>query len=108
MIVAVAVTDTGAVDPRWGRAERVAIAEVVGSSVASWVVHDVGWAGGHDESTEARHHASIARFLRTQQVQAVVAHHVGAGMARMLGTMGIDLHLGASGDARDAVVDAVG
>ena len=107
MIVAVAVTEGGEVDPRWGRAERVALADVTGGTVASWAVHDVGWAAGHDAATEARHHAAVARFLRQQHVEVVVAHHVGTGMRRMLDTMGVDVHLGAAGDARSAVLAAV-
>jgi hypothetical protein len=36
MILCVPVTSTGEVDPRWGRAGRVAVAEVVGGALRTW------------------------------------------------------------------------
>ena len=47
------------------------------------------------------------KFLREQGVETVVAHHMGDGMTRMLNTMGIPVHLGASGDARTAVQEVM-
>lgn len=103
MKVCVPITDAGTVDPRWGRAERVAVAEVDGGTVVQWVEFDVGWGTLHDSGPEGAHHARIARFLLDQQVQAVVVDHVGAGMQRMLATMGILVVAGHHGDARAAV-----
>lgn len=107
MIVAVPVTGDGLLDPRWGRAQRVAIAEVRDGEVVRFDPHDVGWADLHDAGSEGGHHARIARFLRDEGVDAVVADHMGGGMRQMLAKMGVRVVLGASGEARAAVVDAV-
>ena len=102
MKVCVPVTSAGQVDPRWGRAERIAVAEVTGGEITSWQEHEVGWGSLHDQGTEGSHHARIARFLRDNQIEAVAVSHVGAGMERMLGTMGIRIVFGLGGDARAA------
>lgn len=106
MIVAVPVQADGSVDPRWGRAQRVAVAEVDGDDIVSWDEHHVGWGELHDAGPEGSHHARIARFLREHAIELVVAHHVGEGMRRMLGQMDLRLALGAAGDARAAAVTA--
>ena len=107
MILCVPVTTEGVVDPRWGRAESVAVAEVVDGEIVQWRVVEVSWDQLHDTGSSARHHARIARFLREHHVETVVAHHVGDGMVRMMNTMGLTLRLEASGDARAAVLDAL-
>ncbi len=103
MIVCVPIQADGTVDPRWGRAQRIAVAEVDDGAITRWDEVDVGWDHLHDEGSSARHHARVARFLREQGVETVVAHHVGDGMVRMLETMHLGLRLGAEGDARAAV-----
>jgi len=104
MIVCLAVTQDGFVDSRWGRAERVAVAEMSGSAIESWHEFDVGWGGLHDSGTEGGHHARVARFLREHGVGAVVANHMGPDMEHMLGKMGIEVRLGAAGRAREAAL----
>ena len=88
MIVCLAVTQDGFVDSRWGRAERVAVADVSGNAIESWHEFDVGWGSLHDSGTEGGHHARVARFLREHEVGAVVANHMGPDMEHMLGKMG--------------------
>ncbi len=107
MIVCVPLGEGGALDPRWGRAERVALATVEGQVISAWRETIVSWDSLHDSGSERAHHARVARFLLDNHVDAVVAHHMGAGMSRMLDTMGIDVRLGASGDARQAVLSAI-
>ena len=68
----------------------------------------VAWDRLHDETSEGGHHARVARFLQDNHVEAVVAHHMGEEMAHMLERMGIDVHLGADGDARAAAISAAG
>ncbi len=102
MVVCVPVTGDGAVDHSWGRARRVAVAEVTGGRLASWAEFDVGWDTLHDSGSEGGHHAQLARFLLDHQVEAVVAGHIGGPMEHMLGKMGLRVVLGASGDAREA------
>lgn len=106
MIVAIPVTPAGAVDPRWGRAHSVAIAQVEQDQIATWQVHDVAWDESHDESTHGSHHARIVRFLRESAVDAVVMHHCGQPMANTMTKMGLVLVWEASGDAREAVQQA--
>ena len=103
MIVCAPVTSEGMIDPRWGRADWVAVADVVDGEVVSWREVEVSWSRLHDEGTPGSHHARVGRFLRDHHVEAVVANHIGDGMVRMLDTMGLPVHLGAAGDARAAV-----
>ena len=107
MIVCVPVTVGGEVDPRWGRAARVAIARVEGGAIVDWQEHAVAWDALHDVGTEGGHHARVASFLRDQGVEVVVAGHMGPPMVQMLGNMRILARLGAQGDAR-AAVEAAG
>jgi len=107
MIIAVPVTPDGQVDPRWGRAARVAVARVDDDGIVAWDEHDVGWDELHDAGTEGGHHARIARFVIEQAITTVVANHMGPPMVQMLGTMGITVRLGAVGSARLAVTGAV-
>lgn len=107
VIACVPVSPDGTVDPRWGRADRLAVAEVEDGRILSWEEFQVDWSTRHDEGSSARHHARVARFLLEHHVGAVVAHHVGEGMVRQLATMKVTLHLDAEGDARAAVVAAL-
>lgn len=108
MIVCVPVDGVGAMDPRWGRAPRVALATVEDGSITDWQEVAVAWDSLHDAGSEAAHHARVARFLRERHVDVVVAHHMGGGMSRMLETMNVTVRLGAAGDARRAVQSAIG
>ncbi len=108
MIVCLAVTADGQVGPRWGRADRVAIATVTPQGIDGWQEFDVGWGGLHDSGPEGQHHARVARFLREHGVEAVVAYHVGPGMQQMLGSMDIAILPTAGGRASDAALSAVG
>lgn len=102
MVVCIPVTVDGQVAGGWGRASRVAVATVVGGTIASWQEFEVGWDSLHDRDTEGGHHARIARFLAEHGVNAVVAGHMGPPMQQMLGQMGLRVRLGAIGDARRA------
>jgi len=106
MIVCVPVTPDGEVDPRWGRAARVAIATVEGGRITAWDEHAVAWDVLHDVGTEGGHHARVATFLKDHGVEVVVAGHMGPPMAQMLAHMRILARTGAQGDARAAVEHA--
>ncbi|HZC30675.1 MAG TPA: NifB/NifX family molybdenum-iron cluster-binding protein [Gaiellaceae bacterium] len=109
MVVCIPVTKEGHLDPRWGRADRVAVVSVSGTSgIESWEEFEVGWGWRHDEGPEGQHHARVATFLREHGVTTVVAAHMGEGMIHMLGRMGIRVHLGADGLAREAALAALG
>jgi predicted Fe-Mo cluster-binding NifX family protein len=104
VVICVPVMPDGTVDPRWGRADRLAVAEVTHGEISSWEEFQVDWSIRHDEGSSARHHARVARFLLEHHVEAVLASHVGDGMVRQLGVMKVALHVGAEGDARSAVL----
>jgi predicted Fe-Mo cluster-binding NifX family protein len=106
MIVCVPVTSDGMVDHRWGRAESIAVVNIENGEIESWQEIEVSWDRPHDEGTSAQHHARVARFLRQNHVEGVVAHHVGDGMVKMSDTMKLPLFLEATGDARTAVLVA--
>ena len=106
MVMCVPVMSDGQIDPRWGRAARVAIVDVEDGAVAGWREFDVAWDDLHDVGTEGAHHARVASFLREQGVQTVLAHHMGPDMLNMLGRMGLTVRLDASGDARQAATAA--
>ena len=106
MIVCVPVTPDGDVDPRWGRAARVAIATVDAGRITAWDEHAVAWDVLHDVGTAGGHHARVAAFLKDHGVEVVVAGHMGPRMAQMLAKMRILARTGAQGDARAAVEHA--
>jgi predicted Fe-Mo cluster-binding NifX family protein len=104
MIVCVPVTGDGQVGDGWGRATRVAVADLRGGRIAAWTEHDVRWDALHDVGTEGGHHARVATFLNDHAVEVVVAGHMGPPMQQMLMKMRIVARLGATGDAREAVL----
>jgi predicted Fe-Mo cluster-binding NifX family protein len=106
MIVCAPVMGDGMVDPRWGRADRVAVADLVDGKIVSWQEIEVSWSRLHDEGTPGSHHARVVTFLREHHVEAVVASHIGDGMVRLMAAMGMPVYLGATGDARAAVLAA--
>ncbi len=106
MIVCLPVTADGQLGHSWGRADRVAIAEVGDSGVSRWEEFEVGWDRMHDVGEHGEHHDRIAKFLTDHDVTCVVAGHMGPPMVQMLGEMGISVQLGASGEARGAAITA--
>ncbi len=103
MIVCVPVTPDGMVGGGWGRAPRVAVADVVAGQITAWNEYPVGWDVLHDVGTEGGHHARIATFIKDHAVEVVVAGHMGPPMVQMLGRMRVIVRVGAAGDARNAV-----
>jgi predicted Fe-Mo cluster-binding NifX family protein len=108
VVICLPMSDDGCIDPRWGRAHRVVVATAEGGVISGWEEFDVSWDTLHDAGPEGAHHARVARFLREHQVDTVLAHHMGEGMARMLQTMGVSVRLGIVGDARQAVTATSG
>ncbi len=106
MIVCLPVTADGRIGPSWGRADRVAVAEIGETGIRRWDEFEVGWDQAHDAADDGQHHARIARFLMEHQVGFVVAGHMGPPMLQMLGQMGIGVRLDASGEARAAAISA--
>ena len=105
--VCVPVAADGTIDPRWGRADRVALAEVDAGQIVSWTEIEVSWGTLHDQGAEGAHHARVVRFLREHSVQIVVASHMGEGMRHTLAKLGLRVQLGVAGEARAAVRAAI-
>jgi predicted Fe-Mo cluster-binding NifX family protein len=103
MIICAPVTRDGNIDPRWGRADWIVIAEILDGEIKSWQEIEVSWSTLHDEGTDGSHHARVVKFLKDQNIESIVANHMGDGMTRMLETMKISVHLGAAGDSRTAI-----
>jgi predicted Fe-Mo cluster-binding NifX family protein len=108
MRVCIPVTTDGQVDHSWGRAARVAVADIQDGSLIAWEEHAVAWDQLHDETTEGGHHARVARFLQGNRIEIVAAGHMGEPMVQMLGRMGIAVRLDVAGDAREAVIAVSG
>ncbi|CAB1127904.1 Nitro_FeMo-Co domain-containing protein [Candidatus Hydrogenisulfobacillus filiaventi] len=113
--ICVPVNPDGTIDPRWGRAARVALVDVEPAAeaegeprITGWNEVAVGWDVLHDQSVEGEHHARVARFLMENQVTHVLAYTMGGGMAHMLQRMHLGLGMGAMGDARAAVREFAG
>jgi predicted Fe-Mo cluster-binding NifX family protein len=104
MIVCVPVTADGQVGDGWGRAARVAVADLHDGHIATWTEHDVRWDALHDVGTDGGHHARVAAFLADHAVEVVVAGNMGPPMQQLLMRMRIVARTGVSGDARDAVL----
>jgi hypothetical protein len=68
MVICLAVASDGTVDPRWGRAHRVAVAAAAGDTITDWEVFDAAWDTLHDTGPEGAHHARVARFLGENRV----------------------------------------
>ncbi|MFZ2226899.1 MAG: NifB/NifX family molybdenum-iron cluster-binding protein [Candidatus Nanopelagicaceae bacterium] len=103
MIICTPVTSDGNIDPRWDRADWIAIAEVINGKIVNWQEIDVLWSQLYYSGTFGSHDDRIVKFLREHRVEAVIANHVGDSMAQIFGTMRISVHLGATGDAQLAV-----
>lgn len=106
MVVCLPVTVDGVVDHSWGRARRVAVAQVTDARITCWEEFDVGWDALHGSQGEGAHHARLARFLLEHRVEVVAAGHMGPPMEHLLGRMGLRVTLGVSGDARPAALAA--
>ena len=109
-----------------GRAQTMAVASVDQGQITSWEEFEVRWDLSHDQpvgggltigerpdvpgrephSSHGSHHARIVSFMKEHQVDAVVTGHVGPPMAHTLDLMGITVFVGATGDARQAALDA--
>ena len=85
----------------------MAVATIVDGTVAQWRTEDVGWDVLHGQGTGGSHHARVVAFLRHNAVTLGVAGHMGDPMVHTLTKLGVRVVLGASGDARAAVLAAI-
>jgi len=83
----------------------VAITDIEDGVVQSWDEHEVGWDVLHDEGAHGSHHARIVKFLRENNVDAVIINHCGAPMLNTMQKMGLIIALDAEGPARDVALN---
>lgn len=108
MIVATPVTAEGHSAAAWCKAHWIGLAEVDDrGEVGQLTIHEVAWDVSHDSGSHGSHHARIVRFLNDHQVRAVVVDHMGAGMQRVMASMGIPLLPASPGDARLSISAAL-
>lgn len=104
MIIAIPVLEDGTVDPRWGKAHTVALAQVEKDQLIGWSDIEVNWDVLHDEApSEGSHHARVVRFLQDNNVEAVILNHAGAPMMNTMQKMGLVIATDAEGNAKDVV-----
>jgi predicted Fe-Mo cluster-binding NifX family protein len=94
----------GTVHDRLGRANTVAVCVVHDGEVTDWTEHEVGWDTTYGIDTLGVHHPRVIRFLQANGVESVVTDHMCDIMQTTLPVIGIAVHLGATGDARSAVI----
>ncbi len=104
LVVCIPVSTDRQMGHSWGKAPRVAVVTVSDGVITDWTEHAVGWDVSHDAGTGGSHHARVVRFLLDHHVTTVIAEHMGPPMVNTLGKMGIDTHIGVSGDAEAAVL----
>ena len=87
-IIAVTYED-GEVFQHFGRTEQFKLYEIVDGKIVSTQIIDNGGFG----------HGSLAGYLRSKGVSALICGGIGAGARNMLGSEGITVYPGAVGDA---------
>ena len=90
----VAVTyENGEVFQHFGRTQQFKIYQIDGNRIVSSEVIDNGGFG----------HGSLAGYLKSKGVSALICGGIGGGARQMLGSEGITVYPGASGDADENV-----
>lgn len=107
MKIAIPVTPEGQVDPRFGKAHFVAVAEVNddGTETTQWDVQEVNWDELHDIEPHGTHHGRIVRFLTDNNVDSVIINHAGESMLNTMAKMGLIIVTEAEGDAKEITAE---
>lgn len=105
--VCIPLNADGTIHDRLGQANSVAICQVEGDRVSDWTEIVVDWDTTYGVDVLGVHHPRVIRFLQEHQVQAVVADNVCDIMKSTLPTLGVTVHAGVTGDARQVVASAV-
>jgi predicted Fe-Mo cluster-binding NifX family protein len=84
MLVCVAVTDEGLVDPRWRRTERMTIVKVEGGTILSSEKFAVSWGSLRQSGSERTHHSRVAHFLGQHRLDSLLTRDVGENMRHIL------------------------
>ncbi len=106
MRIAMPVTPGDELDRTFGKADRIALVDVIDGQITNWRTIEVGWRAVHDQGTHGSHHARIVRFMRENEVERVVFNHMGEGMLNTLGKLGLSLVQAEPGAARSTALGA--
>ena len=107
MKLTVPIADDGQIDPRFGKAVRMAVGTVADDGqLTDWQINEVGWDVLHDQGEHGQHHARIVRFLKENQIDRVVFAHIGQPMMHTIDKMGLQLVEAPIMDAKDAILQA--
>ena len=107
MTVCVPLNPDGTIHDRLGQANSVALCNVIDGEVTDWSVHVVGWDTTYGIDGLGVHHPRVIRFLQENAVTTVVADNVCDIMKATLPTIGVTVHSGVTGDAREGVASAL-
>lgn len=118
MKIAVAVLPNGMVNAHFGRADKLAFANIENGQITEWEEVSVPFAASHgdhghhhdhDHQHEhghhhaSGHHESIKDFLVESGVNLVLLDHAGPGMKLVQEQTDIKIVVGAQGNAKEAV-----
>jgi len=106
MTVCLPLTPDGHIGPLWARARRVAVAQVEGDAITDWKEVEVGWDLLPELGVGAGQRTRIARFVREQGVQVVLAPRMSSDIQALLSKMGVRVRLGVRGDAHAVAATA--
>ena len=101
--VCVPVNPDGTIHQLLGQAHTVATCRIHDGVVTDWAEHVVDWDTTYGVDVLGVHHPGIIRFVQQHQVTAVVANDVCESMQGVLRSMGLDVLVGNTGNARSAV-----
>lgn len=112
MRIAVAVLPNGMVNAHFGRASKMALADVENGAITKWEEIDAPFAEMHGDhhhhhgaghQPSPTHQSTIKNFLVEQNVNVVLVHHAGPGLQKVKDDTDIEIVAGAQGNAREAV-----
>jgi predicted Fe-Mo cluster-binding NifX family protein len=102
MTVCIPLNADGTIHDRLGQANKVAICHVHDGAVTDWTEHVVEWDTTYGVDVLGVHHPRVIRFLQGNNVNVVVADNVCDIMQSTLPTLGIEVRMHVTGDARQA------
>ncbi len=105
--VCIPLNADGTIHHRLGQANAVAICQVDGDEVTDWTEIVVDWDTTYGVDVLGVHHPRVIRFLQGHHVNAVVADNVCDIMKSTLPTLGVTVHAGVKGNAREVVAAAM-
>lgn len=89
-----------------GKAHWMAVGTLQAGEISDWAEHLVEWDVLHDVGTHGGHHARIVTFLKDNNVDHIVAGHIGEPMQNTLTKLGVAFTFVPERDPKAAVLAA--